>query len=111
MKSPLTLQAANTASLSAGSGIAGGISGRETCVWVSQYTQCPLCGQTFRLSYRIQHSDKRSVKSLLKDVSAGKQKETLNWSHTYVFPPRPFRNGLKCAWKVQMIFSLPLVCF
>src|SRR6202012_210010 len=92
MKSPLALQAANTASLSAGSGIAGGISGRETCVWVSHYTQCPLCGQTFR------------PKSLLKDVSAGKQKETLNWSHTYVFPPRPFRNAVKCTWQARMIF-------
>ena len=37
--SSLALQAVNTASLSAGSGIAGGISGRETCVWVSHYTQ------------------------------------------------------------------------
>ena len=36
--SSLALQAVvNTASLSAGSGIAGGISGRETCVWVSHY--------------------------------------------------------------------------
>jgi len=58
------------------------------------------------LPTELSHSDKRSVKSLLKDVSAGEQKETLNWSHTYVFPPRPFRNGLKCAWQVQMIFSL-----
>jgi len=60
MKSPLALQAANTASLSAGSGIAGGISGREICVWVSHYTQCPLCGQTFRLSCRIQTNDRSS---------------------------------------------------
>jgi len=31
--------AVNTTSLSAGSGIAGGTSGRETCVWVSYYTR------------------------------------------------------------------------
>jgi hypothetical protein len=36
--SSLALQAINTASLSTGSGIAHGISGRETCVWVSHYT-------------------------------------------------------------------------
>jgi hypothetical protein len=44
-----------------------------------------------RPSDRAVTNDQSERKSLLKDVSAGKQKG----SHTYVFPPRPFRNGLK----------------
>ena len=36
--SSLALQVVNTSSISAGSGGVGGISGRETCVWVSHHT-------------------------------------------------------------------------
>jgi len=39
-------------------------------------------------------NDRPERTSLLKDMSAGKQKED-----TYVLPPRPFRNGLKCMWQ------------
>ena len=73
----LALQAVNTASLSAGSGIAGGISDRETCVWVPHHTQWPLCGKTFWLSCHSQTNDRSEHTSLLKDVSAG-----MNRSHT-----------------------------
>ena len=64
MKSSLALQAVNTASLSAGSGIAGGISGRETCVWVSHYTTLHAV-TTLRadLLTELSQSDKRSVRT------------------------------------------------
>src|SRR5467141_4520624 len=49
--SSLALQVVNTSLISAGSGGVGGISGRETCVWVSHHTSSDVDGNFRKSQY------------------------------------------------------------
>jgi len=107
--SSLALQAVNTASLSAGSGIAGGISGRVPHHAVTTLRKDLLT--------ELPQSDKRSVRT---HVVPTKRCVSSHESEPYfrridpgrlvheqpcdVLPPRPFRNGLKCIWQARIIF-------
>ncbi|KAN0083027.1 hypothetical protein V8E54_002115, partial [Elaphomyces granulatus] len=117
--SSLALQVVNTSSISAGSGGVGGISGRETCVWVSHHTSSDVDGgrqflptyheitNIHRSEYRISskshqhnpwaHYPKRDPgeKSRIIPRTAGCQHRIPERGirHCCVLPPRPFRNG------------------
>jgi hypothetical protein len=60
------------------------------------------------LPTELSHSDKRSVRTHVptKRYVSRQAKRDIELEPYLVFPPRPFRNGLKCTWQARMIFSL-----